>query len=124
MKLVITLRFLARGNSYRSLAFSFRVAHNTISLFIPEVCTAIFEEYKDELFTVPSTPDAWRAVADNFSLCWNFHHCCGAIDGKHIEIKKPGKSGSLFYNYKGYFSIILLAVVDSDYKFLWASVGG
>lgn len=38
LKLAITLRFLATGISYRGLEFYFRVAHNTISLFVPEVC--------------------------------------------------------------------------------------
>jgi len=38
LKLAITLRFLSTGNSCHSLAVNFRVAHNTISLFVPEVC--------------------------------------------------------------------------------------
>jgi hypothetical protein len=95
---VITLRFLATGNSYKSQEFSFRVAHNTVSIFLPEVCSAIREEYQDELFTVPSTSEEWRTVASNFSAKWNFYHCCGAIDGKHVAIKKPRRSGSLYYN--------------------------
>lgn len=123
LKLAITLRFLATGNSYRSLAFEFRVAHNSICQFIPEVCTAIYEEYKEEMFTMPSTADEWKAVARQFGTRWNFHHCCGAIDGKHIAIKKPKKSGSLYYNYKGFFSVVLLAVVDAKYSFLWCNVG-
>lgn len=121
---MITLRFLATGNSYKSLEYSFRVAHNTISKFIPEVCSAIYEEYQDEIFKVPSTPAEWRNIALNFSTKWNFHHCCGAIDGKHVQIRKPKQSGSLYYDYKGYCSIILLALVDADYKFIWANVGG
>ena len=32
-------------------------------------------------------------------------------------------SGSQFYNYKGFFSFVLLAFVDYDYKFLIAEVG-
>lgn len=123
LKLAITLRFLATGISYHGLQYDFRVAHNTISLFVPEVCTAIYEELKDEVVVTPSTPEQWRTVADRFSSRWNYHHCCGAIDGKHIAIRKPHKSGSLYYNYKGFFSIVLLAVVDADYKFIWAHVG-
>jgi len=57
MKLAVTLRFLATGDSYRDLEYQFRVAHNTISLFVPEVCEAIVEEYKDEQLPTPSTPE-------------------------------------------------------------------
>ena len=123
LKLVVTLRYLATGNSYKSLEYSFRVSNSTISQFIPRVCTAIYEEYREELFGLPNDDDGWRALASDFSSKWNFHHCVGAIDGKHIEIKKPAKSGSIYYNYKGYFSFILLAIVDAEYKFLWCNTG-
>jgi len=123
IKLAITLRFLATGNSYRSLAFDFRVAHNSISLFIPEVCDAIVEEFRDEQLSTPTTEAEWEEVAEKFGTRWNFHHACGALDGKHIRIRKPTKSGSLFYNYKGFFSIVLMGLVDADYKFLWVNIG-
>ena len=123
LKLALTLRYLATGNSYKSLQYSFRVAHNTISLFILEVCQAIIDEYEDDVFAFLTTPDEWREVAQKYGDRWNFHHTCGTLDGKHVAIGRPHESGILYYNYKYFFSIILLALVDADYKFIWADVG-
>jgi hypothetical protein len=47
----------------------------------------------------------------------------GALDGKHIAITCPKNGGSIFYNYKGFHSIILMTMVDGDYKFTWVDVG-
>lgn len=73
---------------------------------------------------MPSTEADWKAVADEFNNVWQFPHTLGAIDGKHIRIKRPPHAGSDFYNYKGFHSIVLLAVVDAHSRFLYIDVGG
>ena len=120
LKLAITLRHLATGDSYMSLMYSFRVHSSTISLFVPEVCDAITELLEDEVITKPTTLDQWLEVAELFGTRWQVHH---ALNGKHVRIRQPRRGGSLYFNYKHFHSIILLALADADYRFIWVDVG-
>lgn len=122
-KLAITLRFLATGESYESLMYQFRVHKSTISKFIPTVCHAIFNKFKDRFMPLPATNEEWESLATETARRWQFPNCIGAADGKHVMIIHPANSGAEFYNYKGFFSIVLLALVDYDYKFTFADVG-
>jgi len=45
------------------------------------------------------------------------------LDGKHIVVQKPRKSGSTFYTYKHTFALQLLALINADYQFLYVDVG-
>ena len=44
-------------------------------------------------------------------------HVVGAIDGKHIRIQCPKKTGTLHHDYKGFFNLVLLAICDAQYCF-------
>ena len=122
-RLSLTLRYLASGDSQISLSFLFRIGRKTVSSIISETTYAIAEVLRPIYLTCPTTVEHWKTIAADSEELWQFPHSIGAIDGKHIQIEKPAKTGTLFYNYKGFTSIVLLAVCDARYNFTVADVG-
>lgn len=99
-----------------------RVGHSTVAGIVIDVAKAIWDSLVEDYMPVPTTED-WRDIASEFHHRWNFPNCLGSIDGKHVVIQAPNNSGSLFYNYKGTLSIVLLEVVDAKYCFRIIDVG-
>ena len=122
-RLMLTLRFPASGNSQISLIYLFRMGKKTVSRIISETCEALYEVLCNKYLNAPKNKEQWKKISDDFEELWQFPHVIGAIDGKHIRIQAPNKSGTLFHNYKGFFSLQLLAVCDSKYNFIFVDVG-
>lgn len=101
----------------------FRIGQCTISKIIREVGAALINVLKDEFLQMPTCVEEWKIIADDFGQRWNFHHCIGAIDGKHVRIYPSLSSGSAYYNYKDFNSIVLLAIVDAQLRFIYIDVG-
>ena len=114
--------YLASGDSYNSLRNRFRLGLSTVHYIIKETCDAIWEELVDEHMPIPKLQD-WERIAKRFEKRWNFPNCVGALDGKHVRIQAPNFSGSTWFNYKGHFSMVLMALVDANYKFIYVDIG-
>ena len=66
----------------------------------------------------PSSEEQWRKIADDLHTRLQFPNCIGAIDGKHIVMQAVHGAESEYYNYKGTQSIVLMAMVDANYRFI------
>lgn len=94
----------------------------TVGRIVHETCSIIWESLSTEHMPFPSDEQVDQ-IAEEFWRKWRFPNCVGCIDGKHIRMKCPKQSGSMYYNYKKYFSIVLQGVVGSDYRFVCIDVG-
>ena len=123
-RLTVTLRYLVAGDVQVTIAASYRMSPMTVGRIIKETCQVIWEEMlSNDYLAVPSTINAWKTIGLDFEKRWNFPNVLGAIDGKHVVIQAPSRSGSAFFNYKKTFSIILMAVCDSKYRFIVVDIG-
>lgn len=111
------------GESLTSLSDQFLISQGLISEIVPEVCSAIYKVLQPEVLRFPSSESDWLEIARGFQVKWNFPHCLGGMDGKHVKIRAPTAAGSHYFNYKGDHSIVLLAIVDADLKFVYVDVG-
>ena len=69
------------------------------------------------------TAEQWRMIAKRFGDLWDYPFAIGALDGKHIALQNPANSGSMYYNYKGYPSVVLMALSDADSCFILVDCG-
>ncbi|XP_011862589.1 PREDICTED: uncharacterized protein LOC105559121 [Vollenhovia emeryi] len=122
LRVTLTLSYLAHGNAVRTQSWDYRVGRSTVYKIIPEVCEAIWNALHPTYLPYMSQEKLIK-VAEEFYLKWQFPNCVGAVDGKHIKIRCPPNSGSEFFNYKQYFSIVLMATCDAQFKFTWVDIG-
>lgn len=65
---------------------------------------------------MPSTEAEWKRIASGFEQQWNFPHCIGALDGKHVVMTAPTNSGSVYYNYKHTHSVTVVPHTYGDLR--------
>ena len=77
----LTLRFLATGESFRSLHFRFTISRPAISYIVTEVCEAVPKKLGPSYLKVPSSEQERLQITKQFEEKWQFPNYLGAIDG-------------------------------------------
>lgn len=70
-----------------SMSYHYLAGVSTISHIIGETCDAIWNSIRQEVLSPLKTTEEWLHIANEFEERWNFNHCIGAIDGKHVIIE-------------------------------------
>ena len=101
---------------------------STVCEIVSEVSRAIISKLWSTSVTkfMPTTEEAFKSKILDMEEMWQFPSSWAAVDGCHIPIKCPpgGKNACKeYHNYKNFYSIVLMAFVDSHYRFIWASCG-
>ena len=122
-QLMLTMRFLASGDSQVSLSYLFRMGMKSVSRIVSETSEAISQILLQDYISPLETEEQWKNIAQEFGDLWQFPHVVETIDGKHVVIEAPTKSGTLYHDYKGTFSIDPLAVCDAKYNSTLVDIG-
>ncbi|XP_065437712.1 uncharacterized protein LOC101931329 isoform X1 [Chrysemys picta bellii] len=109
---------LATPDSYWSVANQFGVGKSTVRVAVMQVANAIVELLLSKVVTLGNV----QVIIDGFAVM-GFPNCGGAIDGTHIPILGPDHQASQYINRKGYFSMVLQALVDHRGRFTNINVG-
>ncbi|XP_039968987.1 protein ALP1-like [Bactrocera tryoni] len=116
-RLALTLQYLSQGTSFQSLAWSFQLGKETVRRIILETAEVLWTKLGAVYVSEPNEED-FKQISQDFWELWNMPNCVGSIDGNHIAIRCPPKSGSQFFCYKKIVSIVLLAVCDARYRYI------
>ena len=127
-RLAICLYRLARGDYYYTISEITGLGVSTVCTIVNEVTKAIVENLWDECVTkhMPKTEEEFRNKMIDMEQLWQFPCCWSAVDGCHIPIKCPPggpESRKEYYNFKNFYSVIMMGMVDSNYRFIWGTCG-
>ena len=127
-RLAITLYKLARGDYTYTIGEMCGLAKSTICTIVRETCAVIINTLWDEFVKrhFPVSEDDIQHCMELFGQEWQFPYAFSAVDGSHLPIKCPNGGAEAmkqYFNFKGFYSIVLMALVDAKYRFIWASAG-
>ena len=128
LRLALCLYRLGRGDYLYTIAEMSGLGVSTACSIVHEVCQVLVNHLWDESVSshMPKTRKDFKKKILDMEEFWQFPCCWAAIDGCHIPLKCP--PGGLeackeYHNFKNFYSIVLMGMVDSRYRFVWGSCG-
>ena len=128
IRLAVCLYRLARGDYLHTVAELTGLGTSTVFEIVKEVSLTIVCRLW-QTFVAKNFPDnleKQKDIMESFGSNWQYPCCVSALDGCHIPIKCPKggqESAKEYHNFKNFFSIVLMALVDAKQRFMWASSG-
>ncbi|KAK3775105.1 hypothetical protein RRG08_048314 [Elysia crispata] len=104
------------------MSVPFHMSAEAISRLLSKAFKVLWDVLQPLELQLPSE-EQWKNIAKRFGDLWDYPFAFDSLDRKHISLKKPGNSGSMFYNYKRFPSIVLMALSDADSCFILVDCG-
>lgn len=128
IRLAVCLYRLARGDYLHTVAELTGLGTSTVCVIVKEVSGSIINRLWQKFVTknFPNNLDNLKEIMALFEENWQYPCCIGAVDGCHLPMKCPKggqESAKEYHNFKNFYSIVLMAMVDARQRFMWASSG-
>lgn len=121
-RIAIGIYRLASSAEDRTVANAFGVSRASVNIIFREFCEVVVRHLEPRFVRFPTLHELAEHMRQ-FAALTGFPQGVGALDGCHIEVCPPKEQACDYYNYKGWYSMILMAVVDHCYKFMLTNVG-
>lgn len=119
---------LANHTTIRQMEQTLGFSQGSIANFTDRFCIALIDTFGSQIVW-PKSESALQ-VADGFANTRRragksvyLTKAIGAVDGSHIRIKVPTEYRNVYYNRKGYASVVLMAAADHTEKFTFIYIG-
>jgi hypothetical protein len=127
-RLAICLYRLGRGDYLYTISELFGIGLSTVQNIVLEVSQAIVKNlWKSAVMDLfPSNTDQVTAKIIDMEQLWQFPCAWATVGGCHLPIVCPAGGSQArkeYHNFKDFYSIVMMAIVDAKDRFVWVSIG-
>jgi hypothetical protein len=110
IRLLAFLYFITQGAGYRVVSNQFGMGISTVSKCVHDCTTQILRHMFHTYICLPTFDEA-QQIMESWRHQTGIPGIVGAIDGTHIEIRKPAKDGEVYFNRKHFYSLNIQGIL-------------